>query len=637
MHTSPHQTTTGAVAGTSQHIALNLLDLSPDNVGKTARNGPKSIARLAAMILAQGLLYPLIVSIQLDAQGQPSGRFSVEAGGRRLRALQWLASTGKIFADFPIECKLVDSSKAIEVSLTENVSQEPMHPADEFAAFAELIKSGQSLELVADKFGVTVLHVQRRLKMSNVAPELLAMYREGALTLDHIMAFASVDDHERQMLVWNGLQPYARNAQAIKRRLTEDEVSINDARVLFVGLNPYLEAGGNIRKDLFSEEGDQFLTDPGLLDLLQGERLEIEAASVREEGWAWVETLPSFGYEERQHFCATPKTYLPETPENQAARTAMEAKLAELEEQLDTAGEGDDEEAYEQLDAQANLVRADIEMLKESRLDTSGVDKSVAGAVVTINGTSITVLRGMLRKSDLTAKNRNSVNGHDGDVKSTRAEVPESLMLNLSSHRTAAIQALMSTDPRVTLAVLAHKMAMSIFDKYNTSSPLKISLTQNRALLEKNAQGFSQSRAAATLDAQKQVWQERLPEDPNEWFTWLLNQPQDVVLSLIVFATAQCMDALQGRSESNDDAQHVARALTLDMADWWAPTPETYLGFVPKAKLIDMVSESCGAQEAGAMIKMKKDEAIAFASARVEGKRWLPMPLRAASPMAVMQ
>ena len=95
-----------------------------------------------------------------------------------------------------------------------------------------------------------------------------------------------------------------------------------------------------------------------------------------------------------------------------------------------------------------------------------------------------------------------------------------------------------------------------------------------------------------------------------------------------MFATAQCADAVQGRSGGEDAAAPLARALSLDMADWWAPTPENYLDLVPKGKLIEAVTETAGGQVAAAMVKLKKDGAIAHAHQHVAGHRWLPAPLR---------
>ena len=57
-------------------------------------------------------------------------------------------------------------------------------------------------------------------------------------------------------------------------------------------------------------------------------------------------------------------------------------------------------------------------------------------------------------------------------------------------------------------------------------------------------------------------------------------------------------------------------------------TDETYLGKVPKAKLIEAVTEACGAEAASELPKMKKGEAIAHARAQLSGTRWLPKPLK---------
>lgn len=606
-------------------IPLSVLFLSAGNV---RRRPPTGIERLAAMILSQGLLHALHITAELDADGKKTGRYAVEAGGRRLRALQWLAENGKIFPDLPVECRLIDAAQASKISLIENISQEAMHPADEFAAFQTLATEGHTLESIAAEFGVTVVHIQRRLKMANVAPELVDLYRNNKMTLDQVMALASVDDHERQLLVWNGLSDYNRNAQVIKNRLTEDEVAASDVRVAVAGLDNYLAAGGEVRCDLFSsEEGTQYLTDCGLLEMLVSERLEQEAEIVRAEGWAWVEILSSYGYQEKQKYSQPPMKYLPETPEIEAKRLAFEAEMAAIEIEDEAAQDAEDWDLSEQLDEKSDAIEEKILALKE--LDSSGIDKSMAGAVITLGLENLAIHRGLILQADRKQAGAGNSQGAGSATASTRAEVPEKLMMDLSSHRTAAIQASMLANPQVTLAALAHKMAMSTFLEYRDGSPLKISLTQNRSLLEKNSLSLSKSRAAMALDAEHEAWKERLPEDSKDWFTWLLEQPQDVILSLIVFATAHCADALQHRLDSNDDAGPIARALSLDMADWWEASPAAYLELVPKSKLIETVTETAGSQVANEMLKMKKPEAVAFAASHIEGKRWLPVALRA--------
>ncbi|AKK24686.1 hypothetical protein MB84_29900 (plasmid) [Pandoraea oxalativorans] len=60
------------------------------------------------------------------------------------------------------------------------MQREAMHPADQFVAFAALVKEGRPVEDIAAVFGVSPLVVPRRLKLANVSPRLLADYRNDS-------------------------------------------------------------------------------------------------------------------------------------------------------------------------------------------------------------------------------------------------------------------------------------------------------------------------------------------------------------------------------------------------------------------------------------------------------------------------
>ena len=94
---------------TIQQLPLAQLRISPRNARKT---GGQSVADLAASIAAEGLLQNLVVT---DAG---NGQFDVEAGGRRLRALQLLQSEGRLPAALAsVPCQVVDATVAGEASL----------------------------------------------------------------------------------------------------------------------------------------------------------------------------------------------------------------------------------------------------------------------------------------------------------------------------------------------------------------------------------------------------------------------------------------------------------------------------------------------------------------------------------------
>jgi ParB family chromosome partitioning protein len=59
---------------------------------------------------------------------------------------------------------------ATEISLTENVVRAPMHPADQYEAFRDLIDSGSTAEEIAARFGISEIAVRKRLKLARVSP-----------------------------------------------------------------------------------------------------------------------------------------------------------------------------------------------------------------------------------------------------------------------------------------------------------------------------------------------------------------------------------------------------------------------------------------------------------------------------------
>jgi ParB family chromosome partitioning protein len=93
-----------------------------------------------------------------------TGKFEVVVGGRRLAALQKLSKQKKLPKSLGpgVPCQVVDSAKAVEVSLAENTLRLAMHPADQFVAFSELVKEGQPVEEVAASFGVSTRFVRQR-------------------------------------------------------------------------------------------------------------------------------------------------------------------------------------------------------------------------------------------------------------------------------------------------------------------------------------------------------------------------------------------------------------------------------------------------------------------------------------------
>lgn len=263
-------------------IALSKLVPGRANVRKT--KPAISIDELAASISSHGLLQNLVVA------PSENGRYSVEAGGRRLRALKKLAKAKTIAANTPIACRIVPIEEAIEAFLAENVQREAMHAADEIQAFAELAESGHGVEAIAGRFGVVGAHVARRLKLARLSPRLIEALKKDEADLDQLSALAFTDDHALQEQAFFEAPEWQRTPSHLKARVTQAHVAETDKLARFVGLDAYLEAGGAVASDLFAEADEaRYLADRELLVRLCESKLLPIVAEVETEGWAFVE------------------------------------------------------------------------------------------------------------------------------------------------------------------------------------------------------------------------------------------------------------------------------------------------------------------------------------------------------------
>lgn len=347
-------------SGTEIFIPLSKLKKSPKNARKTPHS-EAAIEAYAASIAAKGILQNLVVQPELDGEGAATGFYFVTIGeGRRLAQLLRVKRK-EIKKTEPIRCIIDTANDPHEISLDENVTRENMHPADQFEAFKKLAEErGLGAEEIAARFGVTPHVVRQRLRLGAVSPKLMQVYRDGDLTLEQLMAFAITDDHARQEGVYERLS-YNRDASTIRRMLTETHVAATDRRARFVEIEAYMEAGGTVLRDLFTEDRGGYLEDVALLDLLVTAKLGREADAVRAaEGWKWTEAHLDFPHAHGMRRAYPHPVEL--STEDQNALQAAQTEFDRLNEQHQAA-----EELPDDVDARFGELEAEIERLEAKR------------------------------------------------------------------------------------------------------------------------------------------------------------------------------------------------------------------------------------------------------------------------------
>jgi ParB family chromosome partitioning protein len=520
-----------------------------------------------------------------------------------------------------------------------------MHPADQFERFAELSNDkGWGAQEIGARFGVSAGVVKQRLRLGAVSPKLLQVYREDGLTLDQLMAFAITEDHTRQEQVFEGLH-HNREPWIIRRDMTAANVPADDRRAVFVGADAYIEAGGNIIRDLFSEDRGGFFEDASLLDMLAAEKLREIAGEVQAEGWKWAEAHIDY-----PHAHGMRRFY----PQTIALSDEDEARLEALSAEHDELAEGYSsyDEMSEDVAAKLEAVSDEIDAISEKR---SAYDASViahGGAFVVLHHDgSVRVERGFVRAEDEAladpqpedeafdpkAVEDEQAEDGDEDVQEIEEEdeepgkpISDSLTRDLSAHRTLALRVALGERPDLALIALTHTLTAQLFYSYAEAGCLEVRPTVTP--LGSHADGIEDTPLAAKANEAREAWAERMPRDVADLWGFIVALEDAQRVALLAHCASRTVNALRlpwdRKPRTLQTADRLATALALDMAKDWTPTVDSYLGRVTKAHILEAVAEGVSEDAARHIADKKKPEMAEAAEQRLAGSGWLPAALR---------
>jgi ParB family chromosome partitioning protein len=619
-------------------IPLSMLADSPLNVRKS--NG-QDVTQLAAMIRSQGLLQNLTVT-----KGK-GNRYEVVAGGRRHRALKLLAKNKEIEADHLVNCLVIKSADALQASLAENIGQLPMHPADQFDAFHALGEKGMGVGDIAARFGVSELVVRQRLKLANVAPSLLNLYREGKMGLETLQAFAISNDIKQQEHLWATLPEWQRKQpRDIIRALTKAELNVAEDRYAkLVGFERYKAAGGSLRHDLFST--DVFFADAALVQKLAGQVIEDYAKRLRAQGWKWV-TLFVKGDHLSMHDYGRkkPKT-IETTPDQDRELAAIDARRKVVAGQLDALPTDNDGYPLDrvtegELDAEIATLDAREEDIRGELLQWSSKTKAESGAILELNRDGkLIVHRGLVSKADAKASaatppKGKTKTGAKAEPASAPAALSDAMYQTLTGYRSAVIASQLMSNTNVMLAVLVNALVGDLNHNGYTTRLGEFRASQSQSNHDRVVVP-DHYPARVDIASHKAAWLKAIPEAADKRMAYLLACDKEQLLDILSAIVANAFEGITGAGANSNGGGHhdvklglveqVATALGLDMADHWEATRETYFSRIPKDLAIAAIADACGADAAKPLGSLKKGDAAAKAEELVAGKRWLPKPL----------
>lgn len=636
----------------SRDIPFNKLVLSQSNVRRVKAG--VSIDELAEDIARRGLLQGLSVRPVVDEAGVETGMFEIPAGGRRYRALELLAKQKRLATTAPVPCVVREGGIAEEDSLAENVQRAPLHPLDQFRAFLALREKGQSEEEIAAAFFVSVNVVKQRLKLASVSEKLLEIYGEDGMTLDQFMAFTVSGDHERQEQVFERLQhAYDKQPYVIRRMLTEGAVRASDKRAQFIGIDAYVEAGGTVLRDLFQGDDGGWLQDVALVDLMVAENLKEEAARIEAEGWKWIEVAPDFAYGHSFGLRQLRGEPVPLTPEEEAARDALQAEFDRLSDEYQ-----DPDELPAEVDERLGELETALEAFEARPLAFNPTELARAGAFVSIaHDGRLRVERGFIRpedevpvepetrpddeqddraiaarcEGDNTTIVESDAPAAEPEEDEALAPISDRLMTELTANRTLGLRQALGAQPDVAFLAALHALTLKVLYHYGSDSCLELDLKS--VSFGTQAPGLNDSAAAEVIRTRHENWAKALPKDSAHLWDALEAWDPDSRSSLFAHVVSLSVNAVHEawnrRPRALAHADRLAQAVSLDMAAaGWRPTVDAFLGRITKARILQAVAEAKGQHAADRIAHLKKGDMAAEAETLLANTGWLPEPLR---------
>ncbi|HGC1942095.1 TPA: ParB/RepB/Spo0J family partition protein [Escherichia coli] len=617
------ETVLSALLAQTEEVSVPLASLikSPLNV-RTVPYSAESVSELAESIKGVGLLQNLVV------HALPGDPYGVAAGGRRLAALNMLAERGIIPADWPVRVKVIPQELATAASMTENGQRRDMHPAEQIAGFRAMAQEGKTPAQIGDLLGYSPRHVQRMLKLADLAPVILDALAEDRITTEHCQALALENDTARQVQVfeaacqsgWGG-KP---DVRVIRNLITESEVAVaGNSKFRFVGADAF--SPDELRTDLFSDDEGGYV-DCVALDAALLEKLQAVAEHLREaEGWEWCA-----GRMEPVGFCSEDAGTYHYLPEPEAVLTeAEEERLNELMTRYD---------ALENQCEESDLLEAEMKLMRcmaKVRAWTPEM-RAGSGVVVSWRYGNVCVQRGVqLRSEDDAADDADRT--EQVQEKASVEEISLPLLTKMSSERTLAVQAALMQQPDKSLTLLAWTLCLNVFGSGAYSKPAQISLECKHYSLTSDAPSGKEGAAFMALMAEKARLAALLPEGWSRDMTTFLSLSQEVLLSLLSFCTACSIHGVQTREcghTSRSPLDTLESAIGFHMRDWWQPTKANFFGHLKKPQIIAALNDAGLSGAARDAEKMKKGDAAEHAEFHMKDNRWVPGWMCALRPQA---
>ncbi len=189
----PAGATSGELAGQPvTEIAIVEIEANPHQ--PRTEMDDTALEELTQSVREHGVIQPLLVT-ELP-RGEPGAvRYRLIAGERRLRA-----ATAAGLTRVPVTVRETTDRDQLELALIENVQREDLSAIEEARAYRRLIDDfGMTQQQTADRVGCSRAKVANRLRLLELAPEVLAALQAGRISEGHARALLAAPSNAARL------------------------------------------------------------------------------------------------------------------------------------------------------------------------------------------------------------------------------------------------------------------------------------------------------------------------------------------------------------------------------------------------------------------------------------------------------
>ena len=185
------------------------------------------LRELADSIKEHGLIQPITVR---HAKG--GKLLEIVAGERRFRACKLLG-----WQTIPAIITALEDEEASTITLAENIARKSLDPIDEACAYQCRIESfGWSIEEISKYAGTSMIHIQFRLKLLSLIPEIQKLIRGGNIQIGYAQILAGANlDSNFQLLAFSKLRDNPKPTMGWFRSIVLELKAKQDQGILFKG------------------------------------------------------------------------------------------------------------------------------------------------------------------------------------------------------------------------------------------------------------------------------------------------------------------------------------------------------------------------------------------------------------------